>query len=141
MIKIIVITLFLSIHIPANTQPEIVGKTFITQIGSSCKEVIGDDSCAGLKIYMELYFEENDVDVIEASVNSCGERTTEMIDGFPWHWAKDKHWTIVFGDPERTKHTIIENIRLTMQNDLLIGEKLDENGNVLQEYCFQEFIK
>jgi len=127
--------------ITSKAQPEIVGKTFKAQIGSGCEEVISDDTCAGLEIYMELYFEENNVDVIEVSVNSCGESTSEMIDSFPWNWAKNKHWTIVLGDLERTKYTIIENIRLTMQNDTLMGEKLNDKGDVVQEYRFQESAK
>ncbi len=116
----------------------LVGKTFKAQIGSSCEEVAGDATCDGKQIYMELYFEEELVNIIEVTVNGCGESTLEMIDFFPWHWAKDEHWTIVLGDLERTNHTIIENVRLTMRNDTLIAEKLNDDGKVLQEYRFCE---
>lgn len=136
--KLLLVTLLVGMNLYLNAQPRIVGKTYKVHIGSICEEVAGDDSCAGQQIYMELYFEENNVDVIEVSVNSCGERTSEMIDAFPWHWAKDKHWTIVLGDLERTKYTSIENVRLTMRNDTLIGEKLNDEGGVLIEYRFQE---
>ncbi len=122
------------------SEPAIVGKTFKAPIFSICEELVGDDSCAGQQIYMELYFEKDTVDVIEVTVNSCGKSTTEMIDSFPWQWVKDKHWTLVLGDLERTKHTIIENMRLSMQNDTLIGEKLNDTGMVLQEYRFRESI-
>ena len=119
----------------------IVGKTFKAQIGSICEEVAGDATCDGKQIYMELYFEEEQVNIIEVTVNGCGESTSEMIDAFPWHWAKNEHWTIVLGDMERTKHTIIENVRLTMRNDTLIGKKLNEKGHVEQEYSFSENIE
>ena len=136
--KTILSILFVFMMTSLKAQPEIVGKTYTAHIGSSCEEVIGDDSCAGLEIYMELYFEENNVDVIEVSVTSCGESTSEMIGGFPWHWAKNKHWTIVLGDLERTKYTSIDNIRLSMRNGKLIGGKLNNKGNVVQEYNFGE---
>lgn len=139
--KIVLSICCLFMMISLEAQSEIVGKTYTAHIGSSCEEVIGDDSCAGLEIYMELYFEENNVDVIEVSVNSCDERISEMIDGFPWHWAKNKHWTIVLGDLERIKYTIMENIRLTMRNGKLIGEKINDKGNIVQEYRFHENTK
>jgi hypothetical protein len=122
-------------------QLSVSGKTFIAKSGCICEEVVGDDTCAGQQIYMRLQFEDDTVDVIEESMDGCGETTSEFIDAFPWHWAKDKHWTIVLGDLERTKYTIIENIRLSMQNDTLIGEKLNEKGTISQEYRFQESTK
>ena len=121
-------------------QKAIVGKTYKVKIGSICEEVVGDDSCAGKQIYMELYFEETQVNVIEVTVDGCGKTTTEMIDSFPWRRTKDKYWSIDLGDLASTKHTIIENVRLIMRNDMLIGEKLNENGIVVQEYRFCEGV-
>ncbi len=72
-------------------QPSMVGKTFKAKIGLISEEVLGDATCAGHQIYMELYFEEEQVNIIEITVNGCGESTSEMIDAFTWHWAKDEH--------------------------------------------------
>ncbi|MFC4633473.1 hypothetical protein ACFO3O_06120 [Dokdonia ponticola] len=123
------------------TEPVMVGKTFRAPIFSICEEVTGDDSCAGKQVYMEFYFEKENVDVIEVTIDSCGKITSEMIDGFPWQWKKEKYWTLVLGDLERTKYTILENVRLTLQNDTLIGEKLNDAGEVSKEYRFRESKK
>lgn len=123
------------------SEPVIVGKTYRTPIFSICEEVSGDDSCAGKQVYMELYFEKENVAVIEVNVDTCGESTSEMIDNFPWQWKKETHWTVVIGDLERTKHTMIENVRLTLQNDTLIGQKLNDAGEVLEVYRFRESKK
>ena len=121
-------------------QPAIVGKIYEAHLESICEEVVGDTSCTGQEIYMQLYFEKDEVSVIEISVYSCGERTSEMIDGFPWYWAKNKHWVIVLGDLERTKYTIIENMRFIIRDGRLIGEKLDDKGYVVKEYVFEKVL-
>ncbi|MHA7058813.1 hypothetical protein ACWGOQ_0016430 [Aquimarina sp. M1] len=138
--KLTTIILLFNICVSAIAQPEIINKTFIAKIGSICEEFSGDAVCAGQDIYIILQFYPGHVIVIEDRVDSCGATTSELIDGFQWSWIKNKHWVISFRNVERTQNTILENIRFIVRNGMIIGEKLNQSGFVIEEYHFIETV-
>ena len=100
----------------------LINQTFSSKIGSTCEEVIGDDSCAGSEIYLTLKFSEETVSIIEKEITSCDEEHISFQQAYKWTLINDSEIKIGNNSKEIAYH-FLKNLILKAENKTIVGYK------------------
>lgn len=111
------------------------GRTFSANIGSVCEETSEPNPCAGYQIYLELKFNEFEVEVTEKEISSCGKVNYEK-----------KYlsiWDYELGDKIKIKKLVYRSQQIIENNLLLYNFSEREligkvKSNLDEDYKFKE---
>jgi len=136
--NILILTLcFLCAFSYAQEMKGYLHKELIAEVDFICEEVIGDSSCAGSTIYLNLIFDEEEVTVKEKEISTCGEELfVTDIGKYHWQLSPEKEITIDY-NPEKTKYTRAENLSLHIVDQHIVGTITYWN-NRTTEHIFEE---
>lgn len=93
---------------------EYLNKNLAVKVGSICEETPDDNPCAGLQVYLRFTFDEENVNVSEVEISSCDTEYPTELGKYTWELLDNREIAIAF-DPERTKGTFAENIKLDLR--------------------------
>lgn len=114
---------------------ELIKKSFITNIGTVCEEVM-PPTCAGYEKYLVLDFRKEDVLVIEKDISTCDKEEIQFQRKFRWKLIGD---VLKINEIEAT-NSFLKEMTLKLTPEGLIGTK-KIYSNKISIYKFEEIKK
>ncbi|MEZ4778744.1 MAG: hypothetical protein R2786_05105 [Flavobacteriaceae bacterium] len=113
-----------------------LNKKLIAKVGDICEETIDSNDCAGIEIYVTLFFNEQKVTLSEKEVTTCGTETIVFSGTYFWNIASNKEITLDF-DSKQIGGTYLKEMVFVVKDSLIIGRIRQFNGQVT-EHIFKE---
>lgn len=111
-------------------------KELVAKVGDLCEETIDPNDCAGIEIYVTLFFEKQKVTLSEKEVTTCDTETILFSGTYFWNIASNQEITINF-ETNEIGGTYLKEMAFALKDSLIIGLVRQFNGQVT-EHIFKE---
>lgn len=108
----------------SQSKKEIIGKSFISKIGSVCEETPIPVPCTGYEIFVELKFKKENVIIKEKGIDSCNKLRFETK--YLTSWIIEEPDKIIIKDFTVKSEETINNYILFFEQNFLLGRPIND---------------
>ncbi|MEZ4859022.1 MAG: hypothetical protein R2781_09450 [Flavobacteriaceae bacterium] len=113
-----------------------LNKELIAKVGTLCEETTNYNPCAGIEMYVTLFFDEQKVTLSEKEVTTCGKETVIFSGTYSWKIASNQEITIDF-ESKQIGGTYLKEMVFAKEDSVIIGRIRQFNGQVMK-HIFKE---